>query len=194
MSGSPVRLFAAAMIMAAASAATITAASASCYSCGPAVYAPPPVVYYAAPAPSCGCAIQSPMYVVNQGPTYAAPVTIEAEPTPAYEPGYRRAYPYIGDRGVGWHRRHWQRPHSYGHRHHGRRYGALVPGYRFGMRSRHPMIGPRGIYRGSRFAHGPRVRFDMPRMHLRTPGVVHPRMMGPGPKGPQGPMKKPGQP
>src|SRR5712691_10023667 len=98
MSGRPVRLLAAAAIVAAASAASMTAASAGCFGgCGytaPVAYYSAPVVYsysYAAPAayaaPSCGCggyaAYQSPMYVVNQGPTYTAPVTIGAEEEPA---------------------------------------------------------------------------------------------------------------
>lgn len=203
MSGRPVRLLAAVAITAAASAASITAASAGCYGCGssyaaPVAYYTAPVVYsysYAAPAayaaPSCGCGsygyATSPMYVVNQGPAYTAPVPIDAEPTPAYEDSYR-AYPYYGAGGVRWHRGYGH--HRYGHRgfgyrHHGHRYGAVVPGYRHGWRGRHPMVGPGGIYRGSRFAHGPRVRFDMPHrtrhMNMRrmAPGVVHPPMIGP---------------
>ena len=129
MSGRPVRLLTAATVAAAASLLSISAASASCYSsCGGVSYAAPvayytaPVVYsysYAAPvsyaAPcanpcgysSYGYASPRPMYVVNQGPTYTAPVIGEAER--GYESGYRRAYPYIGDGGVRWHRRHWQR-------------------------------------------------------------------------------------
>src|SRR5438094_10352986 len=100
MSGRPVRLLAAATIAAAASLFAITAASAGCYSCGssysyqaPVAYYTAPVVYsysYAAPAAyaaPCNCggyAAPAPMYVVNQGPSYTAPVTINAEPTPAY--------------------------------------------------------------------------------------------------------------
>lgn len=241
MSGRPVHLFAAAAIMAAASVASITAASAGCYGCGsfsysyaaPVAYYTAPVVYsysYAAPAayassaPSCGCgygsygyATRAPMYVVNQGPSYAAPVTIDAEPTPAYEEGYR-AYPYYGSSGFRWHRRHWHRGYGsrgygyrgYGYRGYGERgyrepaYGARSFGYRHSWRARHPMVGP-GIYRGPRFAVGPRVRFDLPHrarpMHMRMqgPGMVQPRMLGPGPRGPmhgpgpRGPMGKQGQ-
>jgi len=206
--GRPVHLLAAATLAAAASLISISAASAGCYNCGPSVsYAPvvtyqAPAVYsqsYAAPVAypqSCGCATQAPMYVVNQGPAYTAPVTLEAEPTPAYEDGYQRAYPYYGAGGMRWHRRHWQRSYGYRHHHHGYRYGM---GYRYGG---HAMFGPGSSYRGGmnrmhgpRFAHGPRPRFDMPhraeRMHMmRGPGMVHPQM-GPGPRGPMhGPMHK----
>lgn len=211
MTGRPVQLLTAAALAAAASLMSISAASAGCYNCGPSVsYAPvvtyqAPVVYsqsYAAPvayARPCGCATQAPMYVVNQGPTYGAAVTIDAEPTPAYE-GYDRAYPYYGADGMRWHRRHWHNRHhgygyGYGYRHHGYRSGAFAPGYRQSWRPRHAMVGPGGMYRGGmqrmhgpRFAYGPRPRFDMPhraqRMHMmREPGVVHPQMGGP-----RGPM------
>ena len=203
MSGRPVRHLAAATIAAAASIFAITAASAGCYSCGssysyqaPVAYYTAPVVYsysYAAPAAyaaSCGCGgngygygyAAAPQYTVNQGPAYTAPVTNYAEPTPAYEGGYGRAYPYYGEGRVRWHRRHWHRGYGernyggrygyrgyglghrgFGHRHH--RYGAVVPGARF---MRHPMVGPGGIHRGPRHAGGMR------------PGVVHP--MGHGPR------------
>src|SRR5882757_6681354 len=90
----------------------------------PVAYYTAPVVYsysYAAPAAyasSCGCggngygygngygngygsgyAAPAPMYTVNQGPAYTAPVTNYAEPTPAYEDevGYGRSYPYYSD-------------------------------------------------------------------------------------------------
>jgi hypothetical protein len=216
MSGRPVHFLAAAAIAAAASFVSISAASAGCYSCGgsytyaaPVAYYTAPVVYsysYAAPAayaaPSCNCgsyAAPAPMYVVNQGPSYTAPVTINAEPTPAYPAyegyGYRRSAPYEAD-GPRWHRRHWNRGygarhyggrygyHGYRHRRfgiHRYRYGAVVPGMRHlgihrGMR--HPMVGPGGIHRGPRHAGG---------MH---PGFVHPPRHPAGVVAPRGPMKK----
>ena len=86
MSGRPVRLLAAAAIVAAASLLPVSSASAGCYSgCGYAA----PVVRYAAPVVyghSCGpCGHVSyrhvhhhrrvaPMFVVNQGPAFSAPV------------------------------------------------------------------------------------------------------------------------
>jgi hypothetical protein len=198
MSGRPVHLLTAA-IAAAASLLSASAASAGCYSgCGgyaaPVAYYSAPVVYsysyaapvtYAAPCSPCGSyGHASPMYVVNQGPTYAAPVIGEAEGV--YDTGYRRSYPYYADGGVRWHRRHHWRHHGYGYRHHGYRhrgygyrdYGyrsrMFAPGYRHGWRPRHPMVGPGGMWRGPRHAGG---------MHMmRTPGVVHPRHMG-GPMG-----------
>ena len=144
MSGRPVRLLTAATVAAAASLLSISTASAGCYSgCGgyspPAAYYTAPVVYsysyaapvsYAAPCSPCGSsygygyAPQRPMYVVNQGPTYAEPVVGEAEG--GYEPGYRRPYPYMGEGGVRWHRRHWQRGYGYradGYRDYGARFG-----------------------------------------------------------------------
>ena len=111
------------------------------------------------------------------------------------------ADPYYGDGGLRWRHRHWHRGYGYrdygygyrGHRYgyRGYGYGARF-GYRTGWRARH-MVGPGGIWRGSRFAHVPRARFDMPhRMRMMNmpmrhmgPGVVHPpRHMGPmgGPK------------
>ena len=127
MFGRPVHILAAATIAAAACLFAASTAFANCYSCGPSVIYQAPVVTYSAPmvygytyeapmaypaptqyAPGCGCAAQSPMYVVNQGPAFNAPVVGEAEPIPAYQPGYRRAYPYIG--GARWHHR------GYGHR------------------------------------------------------------------------------
>ena len=232
MTGRPVRLLTAAALAAAASLLTVSAASAGCYSCGASYYAPPvvqytaPVVYsysYAAPAtyaaPSCGCggyaaSYQSPMYVVNQGPAFDAPVVGEPEDaSPTLDYGYRRAYPYIGG-GARWHHRHWQRGlgyrgwghHGWGHRGFGDRglgyrgYGHRGFGYREGFRGfrqglrysmRHPIVGPRGMYR-PRHATGfmPRTRMGggQTQMHImRTPGVVYPRMGGQG-------GKKPGQP
>lgn len=188
MSGRPVHLLTAAAV-AAASLLSASAASAGCYSgCGyaaPVAYYSAPVVYsysysapvsYAAPcANPCGYAsygYASPMYVVNQGPSYTAPVIGEAEGV--YDYGYRRSYPYYADGGVRWHRRHWHhrgygyRHHGYGYRHHG--YRRFAPGYRYGWRPRHPMVGHGGIWRGPRHAG---------RMHMmRMPGVVHPRHMG----------------
>jgi hypothetical protein len=211
MSGRPVHLLAAATIAAAASVFSASSAFANCYGCGPSVgyqaqfYQPPvyqaPVVSYAAPvvygasyqapvaypapvqyAPGCGCAARSPMYVVNQGPAFNAPVVGTAEPIPAYEPGYR-SYPYYADGRVRWHRRQWNRDYGYrgygmrgyeqryGYRGHGQRsfsyrgyghrYGAVMPGARYSMR--HPMVG--GMHR--------------PHMHRPMMGMHHP-MGGPG--------------
>jgi hypothetical protein len=216
MSGRPVRLLTAATVAAAASLLSISTASAGCYSgCGgyspPAAYYAPPVVSYASPCSPCGgsygygsygYAPSRPMYVVNQGPSYTEPVVGEAEGVE--EPGYRRPYPYMGEGGVRWHRRHWQR--GYGHRGYGYRQGfGLRHGYRHhGFRHggrysmRHPMVGPGGIYRGPRHPmvgpggiyRGPRHSMNMHRMNMhrmnmhrmdmnRMPGVVHPRPMGP---------------
>jgi len=224
MSGRPVRLLTAATVAAAASLLSISTASAGCYSgCGggyaaPAAYYTAPVVYsysyaapvsYAAPCSPCGgsygygsygYAPSRPMYVVNQGPSFTEPVVGEAEG--GYEPGYRRPYPYLGEGGVRWHRRHWQRGYGYrgyrhglGYRHgFGLRHGYRHHGFRHGGRysMRHPMVGPGGIYRprhpmiGPGGMHrGPRQgmhmqRMNMHRMHMnRMPGVVHPRPMGP---------------
>jgi hypothetical protein len=235
MTGRPVRLLTAAALAAAASLLTVSAASAGCFSCGESSYAPPvaqytaPVVYsysYAAPvtyaAPSCGCggyaaSYQSPMYIVNQGPAYDAPVVGEPEEAaPALDYGYRRAYPYIGG-GARWHHRHWHRGYGdrgWGHRGFGYRglghrgfghrglgfregYRGFRHGLRYSMRHpivgpggmyrpRHTMVGPGGIYRG-RHATGfmPQHRTGGGQMHImRTPGVVHPRMGGPGGKRP----------
>jgi hypothetical protein len=161
---------------------------------------------YAAPCNCGGYAAPAPMYVVNQGPSYAAPVTIEAEetyqgygrPAPYYDGGYRRAAPYYAGGGVRWHRRHWHRGYgnighrygyrgyayrSYGYRGFGvqrHRYGAVVPGVRFGIR--HPMVGPGGIYRGPRHAGGMKHGGGMYRMQGPRPGSVHPHTMGHGPK------------
>jgi hypothetical protein len=215
MSGRPVRLLAAATVAAAASLLSIATASAGCYSgCGggyaaPVAYYTAPVVYsysyaapvsYAAPCSPCGSSYgygyASPMYVVNQGPSYTAPVIGEAEGV--YDTGYRRAYPYLGDGGVRWHRRHWQRGygyrghgygyrgHRYGYRNYG--YGARF-GYRAGWRARHAVVGHGGAWRGGMHrVHGPRMgmhgprHMHMHRMHMnRMPGVVHPRHMG-GPR------------
>jgi hypothetical protein len=146
------------------------------------------------PAPTqysagCGCAAQAPMYVVNQGPAYNAPVVGEAEPIPAYEPGYRRAYPYYAGGHVRWHHRGWYRgygnrgygyrgyaprfgyrdyrgygPRGLAYRGYGHRYGAVMPGARYSMR--HPMVGP-----GMNRMHG---------MHRPMMGGMHRPMMGPG--------------
>src|SRR5258708_3776199 len=181
MFGRPVHLLGAVTIAAAASLFAASTASANCYGCGPSVIYQAPAVTYSAPmvygytyqapmaypaptqyAPGCGCAAQSPMYVVNQGPAYNAPVVGEAEPIPAYEPGYRRAYPYYAGGHLRWHHRGWNRGYgyrgygyrgygerSYGYRSYehrglryrgfGHRYGAVMPGARYSMR--HPMVG-----------------------------------------------------
>ena len=195
MSGRPVRLLTAAAISAAASLLSIASASAGCYGCGPSHSYAAPVAYYTAPvvysysyaapvtyaAPSCGCggyaaSYQAPMYVVNQGPTYAAPVTIDAEQEPAYQPSYRRPHSYYGEGGPRWRHRHWHR-------------GLGYRGFRHSLRynMRHPMVGPGGIYR-PRHATGliPPRHFGGAvgphrmggQMHMmRTPGVVHPKKM-----------------
>ncbi len=194
MSGRPVRLLPAAAIAAAVSMLSISTASAGCYSCGcgAAVTYSAPVVYsytYSAPVVYAQpCAYASPMYVVNQGPAYTAPVPYTAEPTAAYGyvyGGYRRAYPYYSEGGIRWHRRHWHRGYGYrhgimgprlryGYRHGYRyggmprhRYGAVVPGHR--MRPHHPMVGPGGIYRGPRHRTG-----AFPPHRMGRPGSVHP--------------------
>ena len=190
MSGRPVRLLAAATIAAAASVFSMNAASAGCFSCGssytyaaPVAYYTAPVVYsysYAAPAAyaapcNCGYAAPAPMYVVNQGPAYNAPVTGYAEPLPSY--GYRSAYPYA-EGGLRWRHRHWHH-RGYGVRFgaHRYRYGAVVPGMRrFSMR--HPMVGPHGIHRPMMGMHRPHAMGMVPHKQMR-PGTVH--TMG-GPK------------
>jgi hypothetical protein len=204
MSGRPVRLLAAATIAAAASFFSISAASANCYGCGPSVVYQAPVVSYAAPvvygysyqapvaypapvqySPGCGCAAQAPMYVVNQGPAYNAPVFGEAEPIPAYQPGYRRAYPYYAGGHVRWHHRGWNRGYghrgygmrgygqrSFSYRGYGHRYGAVMPGARYSMR--HPMVGPGGIHRGGIYRGG------MNGMHRPMMGGMRHPMMGHG--------------
>jgi hypothetical protein len=229
MSGRPVQFLTAAALAVAASFVSVSAASATCYTgCGVSYAAPvavyaAPVVYsysYAAPvayAPSCNCAYAapSPMYVVNQGPSFTEPVTVAADPTPAYEGGYRRAYPYYGagyrraapyyaGGGVRWHRHHWK--HRVGHdgyrarfgyRHHGVRHGAAFHGRRFAMRQ--PMVGPGGIHRkhwhgavGPRAVHRP-MHHGMHRMHMHAPrhagGGMKPGAVHPM-GGPGGPKKK----
>jgi hypothetical protein len=211
------------MIAAAASLFSAGSAFANCYGCGPgAIYqaqtyqAPvvtysEPMVYgytyeapmaYPAPmpyAPGCGCAAQSPMYVVNQGPAYNAPVVGEADPIPAYEPGYRRAYPYYGGGHVRWHHRGWNRGYGYrgyGYRGYGSRFGYRGYGYRgYGMRG----YGERSFrYRGFGHRYGavvPGARYSMRHpmvggMHPRFGGVyrggmnrmhgMHHPMVGPG--------------
>jgi hypothetical protein len=172
--------------------------SAGCYSCGPSVVYQAPVVTYTAPvvyshsyavpyaSAGCGCAAQAPMYVVNQGPAFNAPVVGEAEPIPVYEPGYRRAYPYFGGGHMRWHHRRWHR--GYGYRGHGprfgfrgyHRYGAVVPGARYSMR--HPMMaGPHGMHRGGMHRmHAPHLMVGPGGVHRRSkhagprPGSVHP--------------------
>jgi hypothetical protein len=225
MSGRPVHLLAAAAL---AVAASTTVASAGCFSgCGssygyaaPVAYYTAPVVYsysyaapvsYAAPCSPCGgyasygygasygYAAPSPVYVVNQGPSFNAPVIGAAEQGPAYEEG---AYPaYYGESGIRWHRHHWHRGYGYrdygygyrSHRYGYRSYGHRARfGYRSGWRARH-MIGPGGTWRrGMHRMHGPRMgMYGAPHMHMnhmhmnRMPGVVHPpRHMSPmgGPK------------
>lgn len=196
MSGRPVHLLAAAAIAAAASFVSISDASAGCYGCGggytyqaPVAYYTAPVVYsysYAAPAAyasGCGCGgyatsgYARPMYTVNQGPAYTAPV-VEAEPTPEvdYSYGYRRAPRFYGGYGYRMHR-HWGhrggygRNYGYGHRHgYGHRfgmkrfrYGAVVPG-RHAMRHMHQM--------------GLRRPHHMGGMHRHMGGAISPRHWG----------------
>jgi hypothetical protein len=197
MSGRPVQLLVAATIAAAASLFA-SSAFAGCYSCGPSVIYQAPAVTYSAPmvygytyeapmayparvyAPGCGCAAQSPMYVVNQGPlAYNAPVVGEAEPIPAYH-SYRRAYPYYAGGHLRWHHRGWYRGYrgqaygdlgprfgyrGYGPRfgYHGYRHGAVMPGARYSMR--HPMAG------GMNRMHG---------MHRPMMSGTHHPMMGRG--------------
>src|SRR5258708_1758882 len=214
MFGRPVHLLGAVTIAAAASLFSVSTASANCYGCRPSVIYQAPVVTYSAPmvygytyqapmaypapvqyAPGCGCAAQSPMYVVNQGPAYNAPVEGEADAIPAYEPGYRRAYPYYAGGHLRWHHRGWYRGYgdrgygyrgyggrSYGYgmrgyeqrgfryRGFGHRYGAVMPGARYSMR--HPMVG--GMY--------PRIggMYRMHGMHRPMMGSMHHPMMGPG--------------
>jgi len=119
---------------------------------------------YAAPS--------APMYVVNQGPTFTEPVGINAEPTPApqvsygygndypwYGAGYRGAYGYRygyrGGYGRYGYRYGYRGYRNFGYRglryrgfgHQRFRYGAVVPGRRFGM---HHPVGPvlnRGMHR-----------------------------------------------
>lgn len=218
MSGRPVRLIAAAALAVAASTVTITAASASCFSgCGgsygyaaPVAYYSAPVVYsysyaapvsYASPCSPCGgyasygygasygYAAPQPMYVVNQGPAFDAPVFGGAVQGPVYQEG---AYPYYSEGGIRWHRRHWHRgygyrDYGYGHRAHRygyRSYGYRARfGYRSGWRARH-MVGPGAGWRGGMHRmHGPRIGMPynpgMMNRHMRhmAPGAVHP--MGP---------------
>lgn len=216
MSGRPVQLLAAAALAVTASVASVSGASASCYSgCGYTTYAPPvayysaPVVYsysyarpvaYAAPCTPCGYSYgytARPMYVVNQGPAFTAPVTIAAEPTPSYSYGYRRAYPSYYGAGIRWHKRHWHR--GYGYRAHGPRFGygprhfhrgfvapryrmgAVVPGHRMMHRPHHfrGAVPPRmraGVvmprHMGARHMGGPRHMGAPHRMG--KPGAVHP--------------------
>jgi len=206
MSGRPVQFLAAAALAATASFASVSAASAGCYSgCGT-TYAPPvayyqaPVVYsysyaaparYAAPCTPCGYSYgyaARPMYVVNQGPAFTDPVTLGAEPTPApfYGYGYRRAYPSYYGAGLRWHKRHWHR--GYGYRAPGPRFGygprhfyrgAVAPRYRMGA----VVPGHRMMYRPNHFrgAVPPRMRAGvvMPR-HMGMPRhMVGPRHAGP---------------
>ncbi len=122
-------------------------------------------------------ASSAPMYVVNQGPAFTEPVGINAEPTPApqvsygygndypwYGAGYRRygayGYGYRGGYRAGYRRYGFRGYRHFGYRglgyrdlrfrgfgHQRYRYGAVVPGMRFGMR--HP-VGPvfnRGMHR-----------------------------------------------
>jgi hypothetical protein len=200
MSGRPVRLLAAAAIAAAASLFSIGAASANCYGCGSSVVYQAPVVSYAAPvvygysyqapvaypapvqySPGCGCAAQAPMFVVNQGPAFNAPVIGEADPIPVFRSGYRRAYPYFGGGHVRWHHRGWNRgyhrgygprlgyrgygPRSFSYRGYGHRYGV---GARYSMR--HPVVAPRGMrHGGMNRVHGPRHPMAGPGRIQRAP-------------------------
>jgi hypothetical protein len=99
MTGRPVRLFTAAAFAAAASLLSATTASACYGGCGFG-YAGPVTHSYPAAAPvsygscvnPCGYGYVSPMYVVNHGPIYTAPVI----GTPAPCCGYAGGYPYIG--------------------------------------------------------------------------------------------------
>jgi hypothetical protein len=198
MSGRPVHLLAAAAIAAAASLVSVSAASAGCFSCGPSYTYAAPVAYYAAPvvysysyaapvaypAPcNCGYAAPSaPMYVVNQGPAYTAPVMINAAPTPlppisyGYNYGYRGGYPiYSG----AWHWHH--RSPGYGYRGFGPRYGYRGYGYRGFDR--------RGFeHRGfghQRYRYGavkPHARFGMRPPHHPVPGLVQPMRNPTGPR------------
>jgi hypothetical protein len=147
MFGRPVRLLAAAAIAATASILSISSASAACYSCGcGAVTVAPPVVYgysYAAPVAPCASYTYAPapqMYVVNQGPSFTAPVPLAAEPT------HRRAFPYYAGGSVRWHRGNWGYRH-HGYRHQGyRNYGYRNDGYHHhGHRYRTGAIAPRSF-------------------------------------------------
>ena len=215
MFGRPVHLLAAA-VAAAASLFSISSASAGCYGCGggytyaaPVAYYTAPVVYsysYAAPATyasGCGCGYASygyaarPMYIVNQGPAYTAPVGINAEPTPEVDYGYsfRRAPRYYGGYGYRTHR-HWGYRAGYGRRHVGYghrfgmkryRYGTVVPS-RIGMRHmghgmRHMGMGMRHMGMGMPRHMGMQRQMQRPHMHhagprmqmRRMPGMVHPK-------------------
>jgi hypothetical protein len=225
MSGRPVHLLTAAALAAAASLLPISSASANCGGCGGYGFVAPlaqytaPVVYsYAVSAPvsygSCanpcgyggyggyGYAAASPMYVVNQGPSYNAHVVGVPEDVyqrgyayPSYGASYGGGYYGRGYRSLGWraaHRGYGYRSYrhrAYGYRDYGHRgYGARSFGYRSSWRSG-PMVGPGGIYRGGmhrmhgprmgmygpRHMHMPRTHMNTPRMHMnRMPGSVHP--------------------
>jgi hypothetical protein len=207
MFGRPVHLLAAAAVAAAASLFSISSASAGCYGCGGGYYQAPvaysaPVVYsysYAAPATyasGCGCGYASygyaarPMYVVNQGPAYTAPVVVNAEPTPEVDYGYsyRRAPRYYSGYGYRTHR-HWGDRAGYGRRHVGYghrfgmkryRYGAVVAP-RIGMRHmgygmRHMGMGMPRHMGMQRMMHRPQMHHAGPRMQMRRmPGMVHPK-------------------
>jgi hypothetical protein len=216
MSGRPVRLLAATTIAAAASFFAISAASANCYGCGASVVYQAPVVSYTAPvvygysyqapvaypapvayAPGCGCAALAPMYVVNQGPAFNAPVVGVADPIPAFDPGYRRAYPYFGGGRMRWHHRGWNRGtyRGYGPRlgYRGfgyRGYGHGHMGARYSMR--HPVAGPRSIHHGGmNRVHGPQrpmagrggIQRAPHAAGAPLPGSVHP-IPTPAPKQP----------
>jgi hypothetical protein len=218
MSGRPVHLLTAAALAAAASLLPMSSASANCGGCGGYGFVAPlaqytaPVVYsYAVSAPvsygSCanpcgyggyggyGYAAASPMYVVNQGPSYNAHVV--GVPEDVYQPGYAypsygagygagygygggygAAYSYrSGYRGLGW--RGGYRGYGWrgGHRGHGWRggYRARSFGYRSSWRAG-PMVGPGAIYRGGMHRmHGPRMGMHGPRKH----GPRHMNMHGP---------------
>jgi hypothetical protein len=214
MSGRPVQLLTAA-IAAAASLISISTASAGCYSsCGygyaaPVAYYSAPVVYsysysapvsYAAPCSPCGYRsygyasygyASAPMYVVNQGGAYNAPVVGLAEDT--YDYGYSRAYPYYGG-AVG-----------YGYRRYGLGYRGYGLGYRgWGYRGYRAGWGYRGGfgyrggwgYRGGLRGWNVGPRRHMGMMHHRMHGMQHHRMHGmqhhrtPGTTHPMGPRRK----
>jgi hypothetical protein len=215
MSGRPVRLLAAATIAAAASFFSISAASANCYGCGPSVVYQTPTVSYTAPvvygqsyqapvvypapvayAPGCGCAALAPMFVVNQGPAFNAPVVGVPDPIPAFEPGYRRAYPYYAGGHMRWHHRGWNRGHyrGYGPRLGYRGFGYRGYSHRMGARysMRHPVAAPRSIHHGGmNRVHGPQrpmagrggIQRAPHHAGSPSPGSVHP-IPTPAPKQP----------
>ena len=130
---SALRLLSVAAIAAAASLLPASTASAGCYSgCGYAA----PVVHYASPCSPCGYHRHhhhyhhrhyhpAPMYVVNQGPSYTAPVI--GEPEGVIEYGFRRLFPFFGHA-----RKHYH--HGMRHPHHGWRHRVIGPRVHYGPR------------------------------------------------------------